>query len=300
MEKNLMPSTRIYAILAREAPVAVIFRRGPSRHVQILHWQTDTDFIEEGQWFKGRIYERRCDLSPSGRKLIYFAANYKTPYASWTAISKPPYLTAIAMWPKGDGWGGGGLFQKEKEILLNHRPEEMALTEESNLPEWVKVTPYGERPGWGEDEPIIFERLLRDGWQLISRGAIRKQKFGAPVWIVLDPPEKWYRVNPIAKSKLSLQMSITGIHEKDGPWYVVEYQVLTGENKRKFKIGRADWADWCHSGDLLYSKDGRLYRVKLIQKEILEEREKIIADFSLNTFKKVTSPDYARIWGDIK
>jgi len=64
---------RLYVILARAAPVAVVFRRGPARRVQIVKWSTDTDRFEEGQWFHGRIYERRCDLSPDGGRLVYFA-----------------------------------------------------------------------------------------------------------------------------------------------------------------------------------------------------------------------------------
>ena len=79
---DLTPQVRIYSILAREAKRAVVFRRGPSKLVQLLLWHTDTDKFEDGQWFKGRIYERRCDLSPNGKLLVYFAANYKLPYFS--------------------------------------------------------------------------------------------------------------------------------------------------------------------------------------------------------------------------
>jgi hypothetical protein len=61
------PPARIYAIVAREADVAVVFRRGPSRQVRLLRWNLRTDEIEAGQWFKGRIYERRCDLAPMGK-----------------------------------------------------------------------------------------------------------------------------------------------------------------------------------------------------------------------------------------
>jgi hypothetical protein len=136
-------SVRLYAILARKAPLAVVFRRGPSKQVLLVLWHTDTDDFHEGQWLKGRIYERRCDLSPSGKKLIYFAASHKRPFYSWTAISKPPFLTAIALWPKGDGWGGGGLFDSEREILLNHRSNEMSLADGFKLPKGVKVKPLG-------------------------------------------------------------------------------------------------------------------------------------------------------------
>ncbi len=55
----------LYAILARDARTGVVFRRGPSRQVQLIRWDLRDDTFEHGQWFKGRIYERRCDLSPS-------------------------------------------------------------------------------------------------------------------------------------------------------------------------------------------------------------------------------------------
>src|SRR5689334_6204370 len=105
------PSTRIYFLLARKSPLAVIFRRGPSKQVAVITWDTERHEFFLGQWLKGRIYEHRCDLSPSGQKLIYFAAKYGTEMRTWTAVSRPPFLTAIALWPKGDAWGRGGLFE---------------------------------------------------------------------------------------------------------------------------------------------------------------------------------------------
>ena len=74
-----------------------------------------------------------CDLSPSGDLPLYFAAKYKEPLRSWTAISKPPFLTALAMWAKGDGWGGSGPFDTELSIQLSHRPGEALLAEEFRL-----------------------------------------------------------------------------------------------------------------------------------------------------------------------
>src|SRR5688500_7843573 len=65
---------RVFGIMARSAPVAALLRRGPSRWVQMLRWHAGTDTVEPGQWFRGRIYERRCDLSPDGRLFLYFAS----------------------------------------------------------------------------------------------------------------------------------------------------------------------------------------------------------------------------------
>jgi hypothetical protein len=42
------PSARVEAILARNAPVAVVFRRGPTRFVRMLKWNLRNDKIEGG------------------------------------------------------------------------------------------------------------------------------------------------------------------------------------------------------------------------------------------------------------
>ena len=127
--KNGGVPARLFLIFARKSPTAVIFRRGPSKWVQLIKWNTDRDTFEPGQWFNGRIYERRSDLSPDGSLLIYFAqkitarSKKDTEYTyAWTAISRPPFLTALALWPKGDCWHGGGLFKNSKVVLLNHKP----------------------------------------------------------------------------------------------------------------------------------------------------------------------------------
>ena len=141
--------TRLYAILARNAEFGVIFRRGPSRSVLLIRWNTENDSFQRGQWLKGRIYERRSDLSPQGDLLLYFAASYRKPYFSWSAISRPPFLTALALWPKRDGWGGGGHFLSDSRIALNHRENEMDLAQGFSVPRWFKVRQFGARPGVG-------------------------------------------------------------------------------------------------------------------------------------------------------
>ncbi|HAP39973.1 MAG TPA: hypothetical protein DCQ94_09465, partial [Nitrospira sp.] len=64
---------RLHVLLAREAPVGLVIRRGPSRQVCTMRWDRRTDTVTLGQWFNGRIYERRCDLSPDGTHFLYFA-----------------------------------------------------------------------------------------------------------------------------------------------------------------------------------------------------------------------------------
>lgn len=214
MNKTTQPSqVRLHVILAREAPFGVVFRRGPSKDVLLVGWNTDDDTFQPGQWLRGRIYERRCDLSPKGDLLVYFAAKYREPVRSWTAISRPPFLTALAMWPKGDGWGGGGHFLSQTRLALNHRDDELTLAGGFSVPRWLKVRQFGEHSGRGEDDPIDSIRLERDGWKQVDRPNKATNDFNAKVWMEFLPPIKWRKVHPKWPKRYSLEMSILGIKE---------------------------------------------------------------------------------------
>ena len=251
-------STRLWVLMARRADVAVIFRRGPSKQVLLLRWNLADDTFEAGQWLKGRVYERRCDLSPDGERLIYFAATHRPPFMTWTAVSRPPYFTALALWPKGDAWGGGGLFRDEHEILLNHPETALDLAVDYRTPHDVTVSrlPYG---GAGEDDPICSDRMARDGWQLLQEGVWHKEPDGARLWYRCEPPEVWGKLHP-SQSILTLQMRTVGRNERQGPWDVTEYAVVDEAGRVVHDLGRADWADWQSSGDLLFARDGTIFR----------------------------------------
>jgi hypothetical protein len=72
----MTPPCRLSLVFARDAPIVVVLRRGPSRVVEVVKWQTDTDQFEHGQWFHGRIYAERCGLSPNGSLFVYFAMKH--------------------------------------------------------------------------------------------------------------------------------------------------------------------------------------------------------------------------------
>lgn len=110
-------------IPARDVPLAVVFRRGPSRWYQVIRWDMDRDEFTDGAWLKGRIYEDRCDLSPDGELLVYFCHRGRAPLEytdSWTAVSRPPWLFALALWPSGTTYGGGGRFVDNRRLTLRN------------------------------------------------------------------------------------------------------------------------------------------------------------------------------------
>ena len=157
-------SARVHVLLARDTPMGLVIRRGPSKSVATILWNRDTDDFQVGQWLKGRIYERRSDLSPDGRYFIYFAMSGKWSTeceGSWTAVSRSPYLKAIAMFPKGDCWNGGGLWIDRNAYWLNGGGSVLLDTAEVYR---VESKPFG---GVGSEcLSVYYPRLIRDGWKL--------------------------------------------------------------------------------------------------------------------------------------
>lgn len=162
---------RVHPILARKSNTAVIIRRGPSKSVCTMHWDRRRDTFKLGQWLRGRIYERRCDLSPDGRHFIYFAMNGKWSgqvNGSWTAISRAPYLKALALWPWGDCWNGGGLFLTDSRFWRNAGYHQDTPDTVGRLRKKLVEEPgYPFDDGYGGECPgVYYIRLQRDGWKL--------------------------------------------------------------------------------------------------------------------------------------
>lgn len=107
------PVVRLHLFFATENDAALIVRQGPTEQFRMIRWNRDTDTFEDGQWVKKKVYIDRCDLSPDGRHFIYFMLDgrWGSPgEGCYTAISRPPYWTAISLFPEGSTWGGGGVF----------------------------------------------------------------------------------------------------------------------------------------------------------------------------------------------
>jgi len=63
---------RLHVLLARDAKVGLVIRRGPSKSVCTVLWNRERDTFKLGQWMRGRIYERRCEpKSWTLRKLAF-------------------------------------------------------------------------------------------------------------------------------------------------------------------------------------------------------------------------------------
>ncbi|MEO6418727.1 MAG: hypothetical protein ABIP39_04940, partial [Polyangiaceae bacterium] len=116
------PPPRLFVIMAKRAPIAIVVRKGPAAWTQLILWETKRDAFTEGAWFRGRIYADKCDLSPDGELFVYAAfqgQRLQTSFTqSWTAVSRPPWLHALVLWPMGTTYGGGGRFVDDRRLIL--------------------------------------------------------------------------------------------------------------------------------------------------------------------------------------
>lgn len=290
MTASPFPSARIFGVKARASARVVLIRRGPSKRVLLLTWDTVSHQFHAGQWLKGRIYEERCDLSPKGDHFLYFAASHKGEHGTWTAVSRPPFLTALALWPNMGTWGGGGLFESDRVIAVNTTYPAVAPKHGLRLPRDIKVVPIARWAGRGEDDPIRSLRMKRDGWMLADAGETGAFQPGERwSWVFLRP-ERWQK----ACGEFILERRLLGIHEINGPWHVHEHRLLDAAGNLVHDLGRSDWADWSHSGELLFTRDGRVYR--MVMKGEVPLAAEALADLRALRFEQVPPPREALDW----
>jgi hypothetical protein len=264
--------------------------------VRLIHWDLATDTITPGQWLAGRIYNERCDLSPDGKLLVYFAGKFKTKLGTFTAVSRPPYFTALALWPDGSTWGGGGFFESNRKLVIKYGRVIDELNDHENIPDDFEITHLrdfeGRFPG---PQPLASQ-----GWTLTRVGSDSEYDGDAPMKVVYEEPWLSEKKNP-TRPRLVLEQSWLGMFEVNGPCCVYSYRLMErpkskGEDAIE-ELGRLDWADWDHNGDLLYSHDGKLFRRHMSRHLNAQQFEPIeLADFTGDKFTNILPSEEAKQW----
>jgi hypothetical protein len=279
---NAPAPCRLSVFLALEAPSAVILRRGPSEWAQLIRWDRTTDTFEPGQWFHGRAYERRCDVSPDGRLFIYFASKQAPRQdeddvgAAWTAISRPPYFTALALWRNLGTWYGGGVFKTNRDVLLD-------VT--CRLDPHEKFRPRGLRfDRCPADSAPWEQRLLLHGWQMEERG------FHPRTHMRVGRREIWWKRDRTGRVKLVREIGDVDFRRFGGP-YVDGYWLETGDDI--VPLSGATWADWEDGERLVLVRDGKILEGRWDGSK-LSERD--LFDASPLKPVQVAPPDWAQRW----
>ena len=276
-------SCTLHVLLASQSRAAVIYRRGPTRHTALIGWDRATDTFETGQWFKGKVYPDRSALAPDGAHLLTFMATFRPPFRTWTALSRPPWFTALALWPKGNTWGGGGTFVGDRAFALDHNSLESTFAPGFSLPEGFVLLPPG--PATRVE---VARALSRDpqAWQ-VHEGADRTYA-----------TRSFERDGPCG---LGLARSWQVAHPAK-PWQGGDRFMLRWA-RGALPLDGVGWVDFDANGDLLFAIGGRLHRcaadaaVGATCIDDLVARARLLADFTDLTFRAMRAP-YRSGWVD--
>ncbi len=262
--------------MAREAPLGLILRRGPSKQVCTIGWNRTNDTFELGQWLKGVIYEHRSDLSPDGKHFLYFAAKHNdvieddkvVRFGIWTAISRAPFLKALTFWGQGTTHGGGGHFEDDTHFWLNgshgFQDGEPAVMMELNRVAQPPVKwPWGMQP-----DELFALRLERDGWRSPDRSRVN-----------------WEKKHNAWKLQQSTHHDLDAPDGRKADWE--SYRAVDNVSNETLGDQSWEWADF--DGDrLVWAQNGKLFATKIWDGghgDIIE-----LADFNDWKFKNIVAP----------
>jgi hypothetical protein len=242
---------RIHILPAREKPVAVILRRKPSKCFHVMKWNTLTDEIEHGSWFRGKLYSLRCDVSFDGEWMVYLAMGATAD--TWNGICRPPWLKTVVDGENMGAWFGGGYWAEPEKLMLNGwELPKLPKGERSELP--FKTAPY--RPSWGEDEGVLFARLERDGWRRAGELGREYQVPGTKRFLIVCENDPGWTSQPTERHPV-LRMVYRGyLHRGRTYGFHIE-----GDPER---LGPGvEWATWDRAGQLLVARAGGVERYTL-------------------------------------
>ena len=239
-----MSAPRLFGVLARDAPVVAVIRRGPSSWCRLGRWTVGEEpAYQPGSWLRATVYPQRCALSPDGRWLSYFVLGGPARWAAggtYVAVSRLPWARALAAWGTDGTWTLGAEFHDDRSVW------------EVGDPDDGDAAPLRARHGLGWIRPVTYAAERRAGWS------------ESPASPPPDPADPWdiqraghivmERRRPGGPEVLSVRGALAAHRSGDArrhgaPDYRLDGRPLPG----------VQWADWSPGGDLLVATaDGRL------------------------------------------
>lgn len=308
-----MIPARVNGIVAREADRAVIFRRGPSKQTLQLVWDLETDEITPGQWIKGRVYEYCADVSPDGKYLVASALNYSRSNARnsypevegwmkncWTAVSRPPYFTAIGLWFSGSTWDMGGLWESNTHLKLGSARS--SYVEAKPAPSFIKVSDG--RTSRARVLSVSDSLFLKRGWTLVSsyRASYARpffKAFAKSLWNVALGKEPENLSGPLVKvhqEGLWTKQLDSGVIRRIERGVEFEWQLmdLEGKMRKNWVIPgiRDMWVDTDANSCLIFADQGCLFRWRTFP----DGEPEMVADLNHYSFESVAPPEWATQW----
>jgi hypothetical protein len=104
-------------LVAKSAPIVVVLQRKRAKLFHVVTINTKRRQVEEGSWFRGKLYPKRCDVSFDGEYMVYLAMGSRG--NTWNGVCRLPWLTTLTEADNVGTWFGGGYFENEKVLRTN-------------------------------------------------------------------------------------------------------------------------------------------------------------------------------------
>jgi len=239
---------RIHLLPAKGSPYVAVIRRKPSHVFHIIRWNTKDDSLEYGSWFNGKLYPKRCDISFDGKWMVYLAMGGNNGN-TWNGVCLLPRLKTYLEADNIGTWFGGGYWKEEKELLLNGWGQP-----KGSIP--FKLGELKSQFG-GEDLGVLYPRLERDGWMRAgdNYGKNVKVENSKNYIVKCENDDGWYW-QP-SRNHPRLKMYYRGFLEHG---YTFEFKL---DEYPDVLDSTVDSATWDFLGNLVFAKQGTLYKYKL-------------------------------------
>lgn len=168
----------------------------------------------------------------------------------------------------------------------------MDLADDFRSPKKIKIGRFDDNPKGEDDQSMLKYRLLRDGWRLKQKGVQRENKRGSKIWWEYTEPMIWTKT----RGRWTIESHLKGTHERDGPLYVTDHFISDANGQIALRLGRSDWADWSRSGEVLFARQGRLFRI-IVDSSGPGAPEELI-DLRDLRFEPVKAPPEALKWDE--
>jgi hypothetical protein len=276
-----LPAPRIFGILAARAPVVAVLRRGPSAWSHVGRWDLASGEYTAGSWIRGNLYPQRCDLSPDGRWLCYFTLKGSArwgPGPTYVAISRLPWLTALAAWGTCGTWTRG--------LHFVARGDHAGVGE----PGHGDIRPLRRVLGLAATRPASFQVERRRGWRETSGSPPRA------------PGDMWDERRAETLTLEKARPGAPGTRLLVRGWFAAFRESSPAKGSARYAIGRGgeerelegiQWADWAARGRLLVATAEGALQIRGGPRadDILSE-----VDLRALSPDPVAPPDEARRW----
>jgi hypothetical protein len=235
--------------VATHAPVALILRRGPSTWWQLIKWDLEQLTLTPGAWLKGTLYPRRSDISPDGRLFGYFALRSSPPpWDTYFAVSKLPWLTALAAWHTGGTWTGGCQFFRNGQLAIAG-----CMDLQPFYGHYPKAVVGGMSTDWVRRD---LQNEYKRGWQALADDPEDERRLYLPATVtsafLMRRPQPGRHGAALILAHAGVDFSQPGIEG-------VQIHYLREERSagQLTPLPEAAWADWDGQGRLLMAtRDG--------------------------------------------